>query len=81
MAETTANTEMVFFSDVNLDKLIHVRNEGSVHNLLDRRDDLFSLKWKREAKVPASKLSDAERRENSGSGLIGDPLQDRAKKP
>ena len=81
MAETTANTEMVFFSDVNLDKLTHVRHEGSVHNLIDRRDDLFSLKWKRKAKVPASKLSDEQRRENSGSVLIGDPLQNRAQKP
>ena len=56
MAETTPNTEMEFFSDLNLDKLTHVRNEGSVHNLLDRRDDLFSLKWKRKSKIPASKL-------------------------
>lgn len=81
MAETTPNTEMIFFSDVNLDKLTHVRHEGSVHNLIDRRDDLFSLKWKRKSKVPASKLSDEERRENSGSVLTGDPLQNRAQKP
>ena len=71
----------MFFSDVNLYKLPHVRNEGSVHNLIDRRDDLFSLKWKRKAKIPASKLTDEERLENSGSVLIGDPLQNRAQKP
>ena len=50
MAETTPNTEMIFFSDVNLDKLTHVRNEGSVHNLKDRRVDLFSLKWRKKAR-------------------------------
>lgn len=81
MAETTANTEMIFFSDVNLDKLTHVRNEGSVHNLLDRRDDLFSLRWKKKSRVSASNLSDEERRENSGSVLQGEPLQGRAQKP
>ncbi|MGB2047739.1 MAG: hydrolase, partial [Psychrobacter celer] len=62
-------------------KLTHVRHEGSVHNLIDRRDDLFSLKWKKKSKVPASKLSTSERRENTGSVLTGDPLQDRAQKP
>lgn len=81
MAETTPNTEMIFFSDVNLDKLTHVRNEGSVHNLIDRRNDLFSLKWKKKSKVPAGKLSEKERQDNSGSVRDGDPIQGRAKKP
>ena len=72
---------MVFFSDIDLDKLIHVRNEGSVHNLIDRRDDLFSLKWKRKSAISASKLTTEERHENSGSVLDGDPLQGRALKP
>lgn len=61
MAETTPNTEMIFFSDVNLDKLLHVRNEGSVNNLKDRRDDLFTLKWKKKAKsAVTSKGSDSD---------------------
>lgn len=81
MAETTPNTEMIFFLDVNLDKLTHVRNEGSVHNLIDRRNDLFSLKWKKKSKVPAGKLSEKERQDNSGSVRDGDPIQGRAKKP
>lgn len=33
MAETTPNTEMIMFSDMDLDKLKLVRNEGSVTNL------------------------------------------------
>ena len=46
MAETTPNTEMVMLSDLDLDKLISVRSEGSVNNLKDRRMDLYSLDWK-----------------------------------
>lgn len=42
--ETTPNTEMIFFSDLDLTRLKIVRNEGSVTNLKDRRTDLFSLK-------------------------------------
>lgn len=60
MAETTANTEMIFFSDVDLDKLKHVRNEGSVHNLKDRREDLFTLKWKKKSNLPAGKVLEVE---------------------
>jgi predicted amidohydrolase/GNAT superfamily N-acetyltransferase len=43
MAETTPNTEMIMFSDMDLEKLILVRNEGSVTNLKDRRTDLYQL--------------------------------------
>ena len=46
MAETTPNTEMIMFSDLDLDKLKLVRSEGSVNNLKDRRTDLYSLDWK-----------------------------------
>ncbi len=46
MAETTPNTEMIMFSDLDLDKLKFVRSEGSVNNLKDRRTDLFSIRWK-----------------------------------
>jgi predicted amidohydrolase len=45
MAETTPNTEMIMFSDLDLDKLKLTRSEGSVNNLKDRRKDLYSLKW------------------------------------
>ncbi|AKO52604.1 hydrolase [Marinobacter psychrophilus] len=44
MAETTPNTEMIMFSDMDLEKLTLVRNEGSVTNLKDRRVDLYQLK-------------------------------------
>jgi predicted amidohydrolase/GNAT superfamily N-acetyltransferase len=44
MAETTANTEMIMFSDMDLEKLTLVRSEGSVTNLKDRRIDLYQLK-------------------------------------
>ncbi len=46
MAETTPNTEMIMFSDLDLDKLKSVRSEGSVNNLKDRRLDLFHVDWK-----------------------------------
>ena len=46
MAETTPNTEMIMFSDMDLEKLKLVRNEGSVTNLKDRRVDMYELKTK-----------------------------------
>ncbi|WP_139101471.1 bifunctional GNAT family N-acetyltransferase/carbon-nitrogen hydrolase family protein [Marinomonas spartinae] len=46
MAETTPNTEMLMFSDLDLDKLKQTRSEGSVNNLKDRRLDLYSIQWK-----------------------------------
>ncbi|PNK60200.1 carbon-nitrogen hydrolase family protein [Psychrobacter sp. FDAARGOS_221] len=81
MAETTPNTEMVFFSDVNLDKLIHVRNEGSVNNLKDRREDIFTLKWKKKAKKSVEESSKQELKDNSHSVRDGVPLHNRATKP
>ena len=45
MAETTPNTEMIMFSDLDLDKLKRTRSEGSVNNLKDRRTDLYSINW------------------------------------
>lgn len=81
MAETTPNTEMVFFSDLDLDKLIHVRNEGSVNNLKDRRDDIFTLKWKKKAKQSVENSSPEELKQNSHSVREGAPLHDRATKP
>lgn len=47
MAETTPNTEMIMFSDLDLDKLKFTRSEGSVNNLKDRRLDLYSVSWKK----------------------------------
>jgi predicted amidohydrolase len=47
MSETTANTEMMMFSDLDLDKLKLVRSEGSVNNLKDRRQDLYSISWRK----------------------------------
>ncbi len=44
VAETTANTEMIIFSDLDLDKLRLLRNEGSVTNRQDRRTDLYEIK-------------------------------------
>lgn len=44
--ETTPNTEMILFSDLDLTRLTMVRNEGSVTNLKDRRKDLFDLRWR-----------------------------------
>jgi predicted amidohydrolase len=43
LSETTPNTEMIMFSDLDLDKLKVVRAEGSVTNLRDRRHDLYQV--------------------------------------
>lgn len=43
MAETTPNTEMIMFSDLDLNKLRVTRSEGSVNNLKDRRVDLYRV--------------------------------------
>ncbi|TQD33369.1 carbon-nitrogen hydrolase family protein [Haloflavibacter putidus] len=43
-AETTPNTEMILIADVDLDALRDLHNFGSVKNLKDRREDLYSLK-------------------------------------
>jgi len=45
MSEATPNTEMILFSDLDLDRLKVIRNEGSVTNLKDRREELYSLRW------------------------------------
>ncbi|RRO20875.1 carbon-nitrogen hydrolase family protein [Flavobacteriaceae bacterium 14752] len=42
-AETTPNTEMILIADVNLDDLTELHNFGSVRNLKDRREDIYSL--------------------------------------
>lgn len=44
MAEATPNSEMIIFSDLDLDKLKVLRNEGSVTNVKDRRNDIYELK-------------------------------------
>ncbi|WP_372782815.1 nitrilase-related carbon-nitrogen hydrolase, partial [Litorivivens sp.] len=41
--EATPNTEMLLFSDLDLDKLKILHNEGTVTNLKDRRLDLYNL--------------------------------------
>ncbi len=43
-AEATPNTEAVLIVDVELDLLKKLRLQGSVHNLMDRRLDLYDLK-------------------------------------
>lgn len=42
--EATPNSEAVLIVDVDLDLLKKLRLQGSVHNILDRRTDLYDLK-------------------------------------
>ena len=42
--EATPNTEMLLFSDLDMDKLKILHSEGTVRNLKDRRDDLYQVK-------------------------------------
>ncbi|HWY10615.1 MAG TPA: bifunctional GNAT family N-acetyltransferase/carbon-nitrogen hydrolase family protein [Bacteroidia bacterium] len=43
-AEATPNSETVLIVDVELDLLKKLRLQGSVHNILDRRADIYELK-------------------------------------
>ncbi|WMN58516.1 bifunctional GNAT family N-acetyltransferase/carbon-nitrogen hydrolase family protein [Pseudoalteromonas xiamenensis] len=44
--EATPNTEMLLFSDLDLDKLKLLHSEGTVRNLKDRRLDLYAVQYK-----------------------------------
>lgn len=44
--EATPNTEMTIIVDVDLNPLKDLHHFGSVKNLLDRRKDLYEIKWK-----------------------------------
>ncbi len=43
-AEATPNTEMILIADVDFNLLTELHNNGSVHNLIDRRKDMYELK-------------------------------------
>ena len=45
VSETTPNTEMTLIVDLDFNKLMELRNEGSVRNYLDRRRDLYKVQW------------------------------------
>lgn len=45
VAESTPNTEMTLICDLDLPKLKQLRHHGSVHNLFDRRLDLYRIHW------------------------------------
>jgi predicted amidohydrolase len=44
-AETTPDVEAVAIADLRLDTLRFARTGGTVHNLKDRRNDLYTIKW------------------------------------
>jgi len=45
VSEAAVNTEMVLVADVDFHALKNLHAKGSVRNLSQRRDDLYSLKW------------------------------------
>lgn len=45
VAAATPNAEMVLIADVDLNDLKELHYSGSVHNLIDRRKDLYRLEW------------------------------------
>jgi len=51
VAEATPNTEMVLIADVDMDLLMELHETGSVNNIKDRRNDLYSLKLKGKAQT------------------------------
>lgn len=44
-AEATPNVEMVSFADLSLHALEQARSQGTVLNLMDRRHELYTVKW------------------------------------
>lgn len=44
-AECAANAEMVLIHDLDLDKLSHHKHFGTVHNWIDRRNDLYVIQY------------------------------------
>ena len=46
VTQAVPNSEMTLVADVSLDLLKKLHHNGSVHNLRDRRTDLYELKWK-----------------------------------
>ncbi|ESU25086.1 putative carbon-nitrogen hydrolase [Flavobacterium enshiense DK69] len=53
-SEATANTEMILISDVDLSLLENLHFHGSVKNLLDKRNDLYSTKFNMKSQTPPS---------------------------
>jgi predicted amidohydrolase len=51
LSEATPNTEMLLFSDLDMDKLKVLHSEGSVRNLKDRRSDLYKVELKSRTKA------------------------------
>lgn len=47
-AEATPNTEMILIADVDIDMLRELHEFGSVRNLKDRRNDIYSVNCKRD---------------------------------
>ena len=47
VSEGTPNTENTIIADVDLNDLKHLHTHGSVRNLLDRRKDLYQVKFKK----------------------------------
>ncbi|MEZ4704153.1 MAG: GNAT family N-acetyltransferase [Bdellovibrionota bacterium] len=46
-ADTTPNVEAVAVADLRMDSLIKARNQGTVLNLKNRRNDLYEVIWKK----------------------------------
>jgi hypothetical protein len=43
---------MALVADLDLDKLVQVRHEGSVTNAKDQRHDLYEVRWRGDDKQP-----------------------------
>ena len=48
-ADTPANTETIAIADLSIQDLLTSRQAGAVQNLNDRRFDLYSVNWKKNA--------------------------------
>ncbi len=53
-SEATPNTEMTLIVDVDLNLLKDLHHNGTVKNMLDRRTDLYEIKWKKPGNIKKS---------------------------
>jgi len=73
-AEATPNSEAVLIADLELDLLRKMRLHGSVHNLLDRRTDIYELRQLKPNGRLGILIEHAKKQENKVKDIIDTPI-------
>jgi predicted amidohydrolase len=71
--EATPNSEAVLIADLELDSLKKMRSHGSVHNLMDRRTDLYELRQI----IPAGSWDIIRSNSSNGEAIIANNSEDK----